>query len=247
MIYISGDTHGDFRRFSSRNFPQQKQLTRDDYVIILGDFGGIFSDSAEERYWLKWLSEKNFTILWIDGNHENFDLLNQYPLLPFHGGYAHQIRENIYHLCRGCVFCLDGCHFFVMGGAQSHDSILLSPMHPDFQRMRRILLRQHIAFRVEGQHRWTKELPNNDELQQAWHNLSCLGSISNLYILSHCAPTDIQRQYFPTYPINVLTDFLMMLRHRLDYRWWFCGHYHENLTLYHERFQILYNKIIPLK
>ena len=39
MIYVTGDTHADFRRFSTREFPEQKELTKDDFVIICGDFG----------------------------------------------------------------------------------------------------------------------------------------------------------------------------------------------------------------
>lgn len=39
MIYITGDTHGGFQRFTTDNFTQQKQMDRNDYVIITGDFG----------------------------------------------------------------------------------------------------------------------------------------------------------------------------------------------------------------
>ena len=39
-IYITGDTHGGFQRFGSKYFPQQKNMGREDYVIITGDFGG---------------------------------------------------------------------------------------------------------------------------------------------------------------------------------------------------------------
>ncbi len=38
MIYITGDTHGEFgRRFNTDVFPEQKEMTKDDYVIICGD------------------------------------------------------------------------------------------------------------------------------------------------------------------------------------------------------------------
>lgn len=40
MIYITGDTCADFTRFNTRMFPEQKEITKDDIVIILGDFGG---------------------------------------------------------------------------------------------------------------------------------------------------------------------------------------------------------------
>ena len=43
-IFMTGDTHGDFSRFSARAFPEQKDLSKADYVIICGDFGGRSSE-----------------------------------------------------------------------------------------------------------------------------------------------------------------------------------------------------------
>ena len=78
-IYIMGDTHGDFQRFGSKYFPQQKEMSRGDYVVIAGDFGGLWDGSQKDQYWLDWLNKKPFTTLFVDGNHENFDLLNTLP------------------------------------------------------------------------------------------------------------------------------------------------------------------------
>ena len=41
MIYVTGDCHGNFRRFQSDCFPEQANMTKDDTVIITGDFGGV--------------------------------------------------------------------------------------------------------------------------------------------------------------------------------------------------------------
>ena len=38
MIYLTGDTHSDFRRFTSANFPEQKEMGKEDYVIVCGDY-----------------------------------------------------------------------------------------------------------------------------------------------------------------------------------------------------------------
>ena len=73
-IFITGDTHGDFTRFKKKIFYEQAELTKDDCVIIAGDFGGIWDGSAEERHWLDWLEAKPFTTLFVSGNHENFDM-----------------------------------------------------------------------------------------------------------------------------------------------------------------------------
>lgn len=78
-IYITGDTHGGFQRFGSKYFPQQKEMSREDCVIITGDFGGLWDGSPKDQYWLDWLEEKPFTTLFVDGNHENFDLLDALP------------------------------------------------------------------------------------------------------------------------------------------------------------------------
>ena len=63
MIFITGDTHAEFeRRFNTENFPEQKEMTKDDYVIICGDFGGIFDAEGEtknEKYWLDWFESRN--------------------------------------------------------------------------------------------------------------------------------------------------------------------------------------------
>ena len=42
MIYITGDCHGNFERFNPNIFPEQNEMTKEDYVIICGDFGGVW-------------------------------------------------------------------------------------------------------------------------------------------------------------------------------------------------------------
>ena len=103
MIYLTGDTHIpiDIDKLSMKNFPAQKELTRNDYVIVLGDFGLLWKEDKTYKYWLDILSKRNFTLLFIDGNHENFDWLNSLPTKPWNGGRVHEIAPNIFHLMRG--------------------------------------------------------------------------------------------------------------------------------------------------
>ena len=63
MIFVTGDCHGDFQRFSRKHFPQRRHIGRDDYMIVAGDFGGVWNGSSEERKKLDWLDEKPF--LWL--------------------------------------------------------------------------------------------------------------------------------------------------------------------------------------
>lgn len=55
MVFATGDTHGNFLRFRPENFPEQKNMTKSDYVIICGDFGGVWDGSRKERQTLDWL------------------------------------------------------------------------------------------------------------------------------------------------------------------------------------------------
>lgn len=99
MIYITGDCHGNFERFESYIFPEQAEMKKDDYVIICGDFGGVWELDTKGEPWRKqfagnkhnarvksenmqldWLESRPFTTLFIDGNHENYDRLNAYPV-----------------------------------------------------------------------------------------------------------------------------------------------------------------------
>lgn len=245
MIYLTGDTHGDFRRFSTRRFPQQKHLGRDDFVLILGDFGGVFDGSPSELYWLDWLNDKPFTTLFLDGNHENFDVLDDLPCQDWHRGKVQYVRPHILHLCRGHVFRLDGQRLFVLGGGQSHDAKVLLPQGPGLGRDRRALRRRGTPFRVQGESWWPQELPGPFELRQALDALAWEDWETD-FVLTHCAPTDLQARLFPGYPANALTDFLSSIRRRLTCRQWFCGHYHQSLHLADERFRVLYEEIVPL-
>ena len=68
MIYITGDCHSEFQKFNTENFPEQKNMNKDDFVIICGDFGGVWhkdEESQNEVYWLNWLEEKPFTTLFL--------------------------------------------------------------------------------------------------------------------------------------------------------------------------------------
>ena len=123
MIYVTGDIHGevDIHRLNSRQFLEQRHMDKGDYVIICCDVGCVWVGGQTDRYWLNWLEAKPFTTLFVDGNHENFPLLEAYPQRAWQGGQVHELRPSVLHLMRGQVFSLEGRRFFTMGGASSHD------------------------------------------------------------------------------------------------------------------------------
>ena len=250
-VYLTGDTHGDFSRFAPDAFPCQDSMTKQDYVIICGDFGGVWNGSPEEQENLDHLDALPFTTLFVSGNHENFDLLASYPEEIWNGGQTRKIRPSVRLLTRGQVFDLNGKKFFTMGGASSRRVKILKPDDLLFKfklRWNNILKR---PYWIENFNWWPAELPNKLEYQTARENLdACDWNIN--YIITHCAPTSIQNlldlreahrqgSYLP----NDFTDFLDEIANRARFQLWFMGHYHGDIAL-NNRFLILYNQIIKL-
>ena len=67
MIFATGDVHGDFQRFSRKHFPQQRQMGRDDYMIVTGDLGGVWTGEQADSNRPDWPEAKHFTTLFVDG------------------------------------------------------------------------------------------------------------------------------------------------------------------------------------
>ena len=283
MIFITGDTHGPNpiglhsvdgfgKRMNKEYFPEQKEMTRDDFVIICGDFGGVwnydsryditgstfkdkicldYGESKEEKYWLDWLSKKNFTLLFCDGNHENFDrLYRAYPEVDFHGGKAHQLRENVFHLIRGYIFDLCGLSFFTFGGARSHDISggILRPYEysteKDYKAAYKELQDSGTLFRIDHISWWEKELASEEEMKRGLDTLFRYNWDVD-YVLSHCAPAGIAALAGIS-DANRLTQYFEEIRGRLKFRKWFFGHYHANRQIL-GKYIMLYEQILQVK
>ena len=93
MVYLTGDTHGDLDRFKHGKL---RWLTKRDTVIVLGDFGFVWDGSKAEQKRLAWLCKRPYTILFLDGSHENYDLLAAYPAEEKFGGLVQHLGGNVY-------------------------------------------------------------------------------------------------------------------------------------------------------
>jgi DNA repair exonuclease SbcCD nuclease subunit len=246
MIFITGDTHGEFNRLSAKSFAEQKRMNKNDYVLICGDFGGIWGDSPSEQHWLNWLDGKPFTTLFIDGNHENFDLLSRYPIAQWCGGKAQYVREKVIHLMRGQVYKLDGKLVFTMGGARSHDTAdgILEPDFPNFLADKRRLDRRGGRYRINHKTWWTEEMPNLSEYREAIKSLDNYGWRVDI-IISHCAPSGLLPFLTQNGSPDTLTDFLDDIKSRCVYNKWFFGHYHQDRVI-DDKHRLLYCEMIKL-
>lgn len=223
-IYITGDIHGthNFDKLNIGYFSDQKKLTKNDYLIILGDFGLLWN--VEKTFYLDGLEDRNFTTLFIDGNHEDFDLLYKYPVVEFLGGKTHQIRPSIYHLMRGEVFTIEGLKFFAFGGGISIDKM----------------------YRVEGVSWWSQEIPNSEEIENGYQNLE-KNNWTVDYVLTHAAPSDISLKILSHHcETDEVTRILDWFQESIICKKWFFGHHHIDKKI-DDKYQVFYNRIERIK
>ena len=83
-IFATGDTHGNLERFRPEYFPEGGELTKEDVVLQLGDFGGVWFGDERDDEALDWLEGLPFTLAFVSGNHENYDALVKYPIENWH-------------------------------------------------------------------------------------------------------------------------------------------------------------------
>ena len=253
MIYVTGDCHGNFRRFTkSERGRLPFKLTENDYVIVCGDLGLLWAKDGEFKYNLKWFSQLPFTLLWVQGNHENYNMIAEYSLEEWHGGKVrHILQDKIILLERGQVFTIEDRAFFTFGGASSHDISggILDKCSLTYRVDYKRAVRGGLPFRVLNESWWKQELPTEDELEEGRKNLAQVGYQVD-FVISHCGSNRLQealeRFNSGCYKHDVLTDYFEELENKLQYKQWFCGHYHEDFCI-DAKHTILYHKIIPIE
>ncbi len=243
MIYATGDTHGrmDWGKIHPENWPLGQTLTRDDYLVICGDFGAVWSWGPQDHEELAWYEAQPWTTLWVDGNHENHDLIDSFEVSERFGGRVQVVPgyPHVVHLMRGEVYDLpvmDGqtVRCFVMGGAPSIDKM----------------------WRVEGVSWWARELPSREEYDHGQDGLQQVGWSVD-YVFTHEVPSsaavDILGQEFidrhPSGRFNEVADYLQLIDDQLDkqrLRMWYAGHHHVDRMVIDEQHCVLYHQVVRL-
>lgn len=246
MIFLTGDIHGQLDRFGENIFPEQQQMTRNDYVIVLGDCGLIWNPyrDKKEQGRLYEISQMPFTLLFIDGNHECFDRLysNEFVITDFYGGKAQMISENVIHLLRGEIYTLERKKFFCFGGAKSHD-ISDGILECNDNRISE-WTKEDKEFRINHVSWYKEELPSVEEMEYGLRNLE-KHNYKIDYILTH-SPSDYHLPYFgDDMESDVLTEYLARIENLSYYQRWYFGHIHKNIQIDNKTY-CLYDDIIRL-
>lgn len=204
MVYVTGDMHGFPDRLN------RTPLTAEDTLIVCGDLGYGMNPASAIDFFVEYLAAKPYTVLFIDGNHDNHERLSALPEELRYGGRVHRVKDNVFHLMRGQIYTIEGRTFFTLGGAASRDK------HYRQQR---------------GLPWWPEEVPSAEELMEAAENLETVGWRVDT-VLTHTAPRVLveQLQQLPPPDEAPLTAFLDALWQDLQFNEWYFGHWHVDTS-----------------
>ncbi len=225
MIWLCGDTHGENDIEKAEDFFESlkgyQEVTKKDFLIILGDAGVCWDNGVHDANVQNRLQKLPCTVLWLDGNHENFEIINKYPVKEWHGGKVHFIKEDIIHLMRGQVYEIEGKRFFTFGGGFSIDKMWRTPF---------------VSW-------WPQEMPWEEEYEEGLRNLEQVDFKVD-YMLTHTCPEHIaHRLVSRVLPgEEELQWYLEKLSRKADFNMWYFGHWHMDWT--EENFRGLWYDIV---
>ncbi len=241
MTYIFGDLHGnacgELSFLNSKKFPEQRHLTKKDILFQLGDFGYLWYYPEITPLYKKdmnaigELADKNFTTIIVPGNHENYDLIETFPIIKKFGGKVREIKTkkgSVYIALRGEVYTINGEKYFTFGGAISTDikDRISKKKWKDSQsnKLRKNRIKKSkISW-------WEQEIPSKEEFEYGFQNLK-KHNFEIDYILTHTAPISVLKQIM-LLDKNKLYDptafMLEKFKNKTKFKKWFFGHIHSN-------------------
>ena len=220
MLYVTGDIHADIRRLKGR---AAKQLKKGDILLVCGDFGFLWDGSPKELRLLDWLGKRPYQILFVEGTHDNIDLLSGYPEETLYGGQVRRVSGNCCQLLRGECSEIEGKRVFALGGGESTD----------------------MDIRVEGETWWSRELPSAEELAHARETLASLNQQVDYIITHSVAPTVNKFLDREQMQINLLLAFLNEISETVQFKRWYFGSCHLDKAI-PPKYCAVYQEILPV-
>ena len=216
MIYITGDTHGNFTRV--RNLCRVFETKKEDILIILGDAGINYYGADRDKKVKKMLENLPITIFSIHGNHEmRPETIPTYKEVEWNGGIVYQ-EEKYPHLLfakDGEIYDFEGIKTIVIGGAYSVDK----------------------EYRLQnGWGWWADEQPSEEIKARVEKALADNGNKIDV-VLSHTTPlkyepVEMFLSYVDQSKVDKSTEiWLDKIEDTIDYKKWYCGHYHTNKSI----------------
>lgn len=245
-FFITGDKHRCFDNV--KKFCRETNTRRKDVLIILGDTGFNYYDDKRDDELKKEISNLNITLFCLHGNKENRPQnVGTYGIRSFCGGkvYYEPKYPNIYFAIDGEIYTFEGKKYMVVGGAHSVDKMRCLD---------------------EGKPFWDDEMPNDTIKKTIEYRLKNEGN--KIYgMMTHTCPIDyLPKEMFMSTRQNASIKrkprkakskklfkpdidrsteiWLGTLEKKIDYKVWFCGHYHIDKQI--DKIQMMCHDIRPL-
>lgn len=230
MIWLTGDTHGHFERIEA--FCRERQTTRDDLLVILGDSGFNFGGGERDLALKTQAARFPVTLLSLHGNRENRPQnIPGYVEGEFCSGkilYEPQF-PNLLFAVDGEVYRLGEKDCLAVGGAYSTGK----------------------EYRLaKGMGWWPDEQPSEETKRRVERLLDARGWQMDL-VLTHTCPL----RYKPLEALmpdldqstvdSTTEEWMDEIESRLRYARWYCGHFHTDKTV--GRLRILFREIVELE
>lgn len=119
-VLLVGDLHGDV--FALQRAFRQAYYNEAVAIVQLGDYGFGWRRDGDQCWFATITSdlvaETSIPFYFIDGNHENFDLLEKYAVGE---NGLREVATSVYHIPRGECVTFGETRFLALGGAYSVD------------------------------------------------------------------------------------------------------------------------------
>lgn len=224
-VFVVGDLHGgqdgEMKYLNTSKWPEQKNLTKEDVLVQLGDFGYLWYHDThkrykEDQYWQEWFASRNYTTLIVLGNHENWDIYNELPITEKWNGLVKVLETKkgpLYFAITGEVYLINDKRILCVPHASSIDKMN----------------------RTHGESWWKQEDINTQEIEHTLDNLLKPENETIDYILSHTMPDSMIEQFLHMTIQNAgkfndpTAKFLEHIWSEHDIRYGVhCGHFHQD-------------------
>ena len=210
MVYLTGDIHGDPERVVQ--FCLSMKPRRTDTIILLGDVAANYTGGQRDEWVKQTLEKLKINILCIHGNHEmRPSTIESYKLKEWRGGmvWYEEAYPHLLFAKDGEIYTIEGKSYLAIGGAYSVDKF----------------------YRLERNYGWWSDEQPSEEIKKYVESqidkVKCVD-----YVLSHTCPFKYEpREAFLKFidqsTVGDSTErWLDVIEEKLEYKLWFCGHWH---------------------